>query len=91
VADRGGVPKGARTSGAAGRLNHTPRNKLSRPDHQKGKEEGREVASTDRGNVGCLQRGESMQVTMISSGVEISIAGAVEETKDVSLILAVSH
>ena len=34
---------------------------------------------SDRGNVACLR----MEVTMITHGVEISIAGGVEETKDV--------
>jgi len=37
---------------------------------------------TDRGNVGCLRRGGGMEVTMISRGVEISIAGGVAETED---------
>jgi len=32
--------------------------------------------------VACLMRGGWMEVTMISCGVEISIAGGVEETKD---------
>jgi len=31
----------------------------------------------------CLKGGEWMEVTMISRGVEISIAAGVEETKDV--------
>jgi len=53
------------------------------PDHQKGKEEGREVTSTDRGNVPCQERGEWIEVTIISCGVEISIAGGVEERKDI--------
>ena len=35
----------------------TPRNKLARPDHQKGKEEGMEVALPDRGNMVCLGEG----------------------------------
>ena len=35
----------------------TPRNKLTRPDHQKGKEEGMEVASPDRGKVACMGEG----------------------------------
>jgi len=43
-----------------------------------------EGASQDRGNIACLERGGWMEVTMISRGVEISIAGGVEETKDVS-------
>ena len=30
----------------------------------------------------CLTRGEWMEVTMISRGVEISIAGVVAETED---------
>jgi len=33
--------------------------------------------------VACLMRGGWMEVRMISRGVEISIAGGVEETKDV--------
>jgi len=33
--------------------------------------------------VACLMGGGWMEVTMISRGVEISIAGGVEETKDV--------
>jgi len=82
VANPGGLPKRAWRRGGEGRLNKTPRNKLARPDHQKGKEEGRGGASTDRGNVACLKRREWMEVTMISRGVEISIAGGVEETKD---------
>jgi hypothetical protein len=36
----------------------------------------------DRGNVACLGRGGWMEVTMISRGVEISIAGGVAETED---------
>ena len=38
----------------------------------------------DRGNVACLRRGEWMEVTMISRGVEISIARGVgvAETED---------
>jgi len=32
---------------------------------------------SDRGNVACLMRGEWMEVTMISRGVEISIAAGV--------------
>jgi len=38
---------------------------------------------SDRGNVACQRRGGRMEVTMISCDVEISIAGGVEETKDV--------
>ena len=75
-----GLPKRARRIGGEGRLNQTPRTKLARPDHQKGKEEGKEVASTDRGNVTFLRSGGWMEVTMISDGVEIAIAGGVEET-----------
>jgi len=41
------------------------------------------MASPDRGNVACLRRGGWMEVTMISRGVEISIAGGVAETEDV--------
>ena len=37
---------------------------------------------SDRCNVACLMRGGWIEVTMISRGVEISIAGGVEETKD---------
>jgi len=44
--------------------------------------EGRWLHS-DRGNVACLRSGGWMEVTMISLGVEISIAGGVEETEDV--------
>jgi len=42
---------------------------------------GRRLHS-DGGNVACLRRGGWMEVTMISGGVEISIAGGIEETKD---------
>ena len=45
------------------------------------KREGRRLHS-DRGNVACLRRGGWMEVTMISRGVEISIAGGVAETED---------
>jgi len=38
---------------------------------------------SDRGNVACLMRLGWMEVTMSSHGVEIRIAGGVEETKDV--------
>jgi len=38
---------------------------------------------SDRGNVACLMRGVRVEVTMISRGVEISIAGGVAETKDI--------
>jgi len=34
--------------------------------------------------VACLRRGGWMEVTMISRGVEISIAGGVAETEDVN-------
>jgi len=44
------------------------------------KREGRRLHS-DRGNVACLRRGGWMEVMMISCGVEISIAGGVEETE----------
>jgi len=37
----------------------------------------------DRGNVACLMRGGWMEVTMISRGVEISIAGGVAVMEDV--------
>jgi len=37
---------------------------------------------SDRGNVACLRRGGWMEVTMISRGVEISIAGGIAETED---------
>jgi len=47
------------------------------------KREGRWLHS-DRGNVACLRRGGWMEVTMISHGVEISIAGGVAETEDVN-------
>ena len=46
------------------------------------KREGRRLHS-DRGNVACPRRGGWMEVTMISRGVEISIAGGVAETEDV--------
>jgi len=46
------------------------------------KREGRWL-HPDRGNVACLRRGGWMEVTMISCGVEISIAGGVAETEDV--------
>jgi len=46
------------------------------------KTEGRWLHS-DRGNVACLRREGWIEVTMISRGVEISIAGAVAETEDV--------
>jgi len=46
------------------------------------KREGKWLHS-DRGNVACLRRGGWMEVTMISRGVEISIAGCVAETEDV--------
>ena len=49
---------------------------------REGKRGGRWLHS-DRGNVVCLRRGGWMEVTMISRGVEISIAGGVEEMKDV--------
>jgi len=42
------------------------------------KREGRGLHS-DRGNVACLRRGGWMKVTIISGGVEISIAGGVAE------------
>jgi len=45
------------------------------------KREGRWL-HPDRGNVACLRRGGWMEVTMISRGVEISIAGGVAETED---------
>jgi len=45
------------------------------------KREGRWL-HRDRGNVGCVRRGRWMEVTMISRGVEISIAGGVAETED---------
>jgi len=45
------------------------------------KREGRRLHS-DRGNVACLRREGWMEVTMISRGVEISIAGGVAETED---------
>jgi len=45
VADRGGLAKRARRTGGEGSLYQTSRNKPPRPDHQKGKEEGREMAS----------------------------------------------
>ena len=34
----------------------------------------------------CLRRGGWMEVTMISRGVEISIAGGVAETEDVTTL-----
>jgi len=37
----------------------------------------------ERGNVACLRRGAWMEVTMISCGVEISIARGVVEMEDV--------
>jgi len=40
---------------------------------------------SDIGNVVCLRSGGWMEVTMIARGVEIAIAGGVEETKDVQL------
>jgi len=46
------------------------------------KREGRWL-HPDRGNVACLRRGGWMELTMISRGVEISIAGGVAETEDV--------
>ena len=36
----------------------------------------------DSGNVASLRRGRWMEVTMISRGVEISIAGGIAETED---------
>ena len=45
------------------------------------KREGRWL-QPDRGNVACLMRGWWIEVTMISPGVEISIAGGVAETED---------
>ena len=45
------------------------------------KREGRWL-HLDRGNVGCVRRGGWMEVTMISLGVEISIARGVAETED---------
>jgi len=36
--------------------------------------------------VACLRRGGWMEVTMISRGVEISIAGGVAETEDVTTV-----
>jgi len=46
------------------------------------KREGRWL-HPDRGSVACLRRGGWMEVTMISRGVEISIARGVAETEDV--------
>jgi len=45
------------------------------------KREGRWLHS-DRGNVACLRRGGWIEVTMISRGVEISIAGGIAVTED---------
>ena len=78
-----GVPKRARSRGGEGRLNQTPRNKLARPDHQKGKEEGRETASTRQRQCGvCDDTGLDGSDDDFCA-VEISIARGVEETKDV--------
>jgi len=73
----------ARTRGGEGRLNQPLG--TSSPGltiRRERKREGR-LLHSDRGSVACLRRGGWMEVTMISRGVEISITGGVQETKDV--------
>ena len=50
-----GLPKRAWRRGGDGRLNQGHRNKLARPDHQKGKEEGGEMASLRQRQCGVTE------------------------------------
>ena len=70
-----GLPKRARRRGGEGELNQPLGTSLpGLTIRRERKREGRWLHS-DRGNVACPRRGGWMEVTMISHGVEISIAG----------------
>jgi len=76
------LPKPARRIGAEDRINeHLGTGSPDLTIRSERKRGGRRV-HPDRGNVACLRRGGWMEMTMISRGIDISIAGGVAETKD---------
>jgi len=69
--------------GGEGRLNQPLGTSLPGLTIRRERKRGWRWLHSDRSNVACLRRGGWIDVTMISRGVEILIAGGVAETEDV--------